>query len=294
MSTNTVRPPDWEVSLAPGVSMVFQVIGPDCFHMGSRRNSYDEEPVHAVHIATPFYLGRYPVTQAEFDVWIHAERPTNGYAFPDEPRRPAENVSWNQAMRFCAWLTEMRPARLPDGYKATLPTEAQWEFACRAGTDTEYHTGDGNAALDAAGWCEANAERTTHPVGEKAANGFGLFDMHGNVWEWCRDAYDADAYRKRVDGSADPEVRADFRRENPARVLRGGSWRDSASGCRSACRRWWWPDARDRDQGFRVCLVPSPGKGASLHRGAVGEGAETERGGTPRRSRKAQGVRSSR
>ena len=134
------------------------------------------------------------------------------------------------------------------------------EYACRAGTDTEYSTGDGEAALREAGWHNTGADATsTKPVGLKVPNALGLYDMHGNVDEWCRDAYDSDAYKKRVDGIADPEIRAeDLGSENPDRVIRGGSWAGSARYCRSAYRCRWTPDYRSWNQGFRVCLVPGP------------------------------------
>jgi sulfatase modifying factor 1 len=140
-----------------------------------------------------------------------------------------------------------------------LPTEAQWEYACRAGTETEYYRGDGEATLAEAGWFDGNAGGVTHPVGELAPNEFGLYDMHGNVDEWCCDAWDEDAYKKRVDGTTDPEVSTeDVSDANPVRVFRGGSRGAIAWICRSAIRSGGRPDVRERYQGFRVCLVPGP------------------------------------
>jgi formylglycine-generating enzyme required for sulfatase activity len=162
-----------------------------------------------------------------------------------------------------------------------LLTEAQWEYACRAGTETEYYTGDGETALAEAGWYSGNSGNGTHLVGEKKENQWGLYDMHGNVWEWCRDAWDGDAYKKREDGVADPEVTAkDPGKETPRRVLRGGSWADRAVWCRSSLR-FRGRAGRFRFYGFRVCLVCSPV--AEPGGGEAGPG-KAEPGGTPRRS----------
>ena len=136
--------------------------------------------------------------------WTREEGIAHQNDFKGHPDHPAENLTWDDAMMFCAWLNETRRAALPEGYVATLPTEAEWEYACRAGTDTEYSTGDGAAALDAAGWFDGNSDGTTRPMGKKAPNLFGLHDTHGNVWEWCWDVWDADAYKARVDGVTDP------------------------------------------------------------------------------------------
>ena len=169
-----------------------------------------------------------------------------------------------------------------------LPTEAQWEHACRAGTETEYHTGDGEAALAEAGWYAGNSGGEPHPVGEKEANRWGLYDLHGNVWEWCRDAWDRDAYKKRPDGVADPEGSPEEAGEQAPvrRVLRGGFWNGRATWCRSSSRNWRWAVVRSPNYGFRVCLVRSPT--AERGSGAAGPG-EAERGGTPQRSRSRTG-----
>ncbi len=219
--------------------------------MGSRGYYHDEEPPHLVRITRDFYLGTYPVTQTQFAAW----RPDHENGFPNQPNHPAERIDWREAREYCRWLAESCAASILAGFIAALPSEAQWEYACRAGTETEYYTGDGEAALAEAGWYDGNSESSTQPVGWLAPNDFGLHDMHGNVWEWCRDAWDAHAYKRRVDGVCDPKTRGD---ENADRVIRRGSWFASPRFCRAACRGWRWPSDRNWLRGFRVCLFSGP------------------------------------
>jgi formylglycine-generating enzyme required for sulfatase activity len=257
MSRQTANQPAFELQLSDRVAMSFQLIPADSFQMGSRGEYADEEPTHTVRITQPFYLGTFPVTQREFEIWTQAATVKHENHFSGKPSHPAENMDWNEATSFCDWLSAEHNDHLPPGFVATLPTEAQWEYACRAGTETEYYTGDGEAALAEAGWFDENSGEQTHPVGELAPNAFGLYDMHGNVDEWCRDVWDDDAYKKRVDGVADPMVRSeDVEEEDPDRVFRGGSWFGSARGCRSAFRFRDRPGDRITFLGFRVCLVP--------------------------------------
>jgi formylglycine-generating enzyme required for sulfatase activity len=198
-------------------------------------------------------------------------------------------------MKYCAWLTQTRGADVEalvgGGGLACLPTEAEWEYACRAGTDTEHYTGDGKAALAEAGWFDEDWDKgSTHPVAIRKPNVFGLFDMHGNVWEWCHDPWDADAYRARLDGIADPGSAERWgawssgldalERDNRARVLRGGSGLGGAGYCRSASRDWFRPDDRDWYDGFRVCLVRGP---AAVSRGARSVGQRGSGAGAGRR-----------
>jgi formylglycine-generating enzyme required for sulfatase activity len=151
-----------------------------------------------------------------------------------------ETVSWNDAVEFCRRLS----AR--DGKTYRLPTEAEWESACRAGTTTAYYTGDGEAALGEAGWYAGNSREKTHPVAQKKPNAWGLYDMHGNVWQWCSDWYgdypQADA--------TDPTGAA----QGSSRVVRGGSWNNLTQSCRAAHRSNDAPDDRRHSIGFRVCL----------------------------------------
>jgi formylglycine-generating enzyme required for sulfatase activity len=168
----------------------------------------------------------------------------NPAGFPGDDR-PVEKVSWDDAMEYCRKLTERERAagRLPEGYGYTLPTEAQWEYACRAGT-----TGDYAGNLDEMGWYVRNSGNQPHPVGQKQANAWGLYDMHGNVWEWC-----SDWYGNYPSGSVtDPKGAA----SGSLRVYRGGSWIGVASGCRSAHRLGNGAGVRNGDLGFRLAFVP--------------------------------------
>jgi len=220
--------------------------------MGSRGEHEYEEPQHLVKIAHPFHLARFSVTQQEFSVFANTTGIEPKFGLPAMPDHPADNVDWRQARDFCEWLNQACRDALPSGHIARLPTEAEWEYACRAGTETEYSSGDGEATLLEVGWFGVDAP---HRVGEKSPNEFGLFDMHGNVWEWCRDAYDKDAYKKRVNGIIKPEVQNGGKgQENLLRVVRGGSFADSAWLCRAASRLRRSPTHRSEFQGFRVGL----------------------------------------
>ena len=163
-----------------------------------------------------------------------------------------ERVSSIDVLNFCRKLTERERAagRLPEGYAYTLPTEAQWEYACRAGT-----TGDYAGDLDSMGWYSSNSGTTTHAVGQKQANAWGLHDMHGNVWEWC-----ADWYGNYPGGSVTDPTGAPW---GVARVFRGGGWAESVGGCRSANRGGSGPAGYIHDLGFRLALAPVVAPGAS-------------------------------
>ena len=259
------RQSDHTVMLPGKVPMFFRRIpligdSPGSFLMGSRGKRADEEPRHRVIIAREFFLGTFVVTQEQ---WRGGARKCAALKERAEPsdesqkgtRRPVDSVDWHEAMTFCEWLTQS--GLLPAGFTACLPSEAQWEYACRAGSETEYYNGDGEAALAEVAWYAENSGSQTHPVDEKAeAHPFGVFGMHGNVWEWCRDAWDKDAYKKRADGAAEPLTSPEA--ENPPRVLRGGSWIFAARFCRSAVRLRYVPVDRFGYVGFRVCLVPGP------------------------------------
>ena len=237
---------------------------PDGFSMGARGYGVSEEPRHLVRMSE-FWLASVLVTQEQFAEF----RANHENHFKGRLLNPAEKVSYDDVAAFCLWAMQqegwqelkrkiLTECSFYDDLTLAIPSEAQWECACRAGTETEYFSGDGEESLKEVGWFgEDWNEGSTHPVAELSGNLFGLYDMHGNVWEWCRDLYDEDAYHSRVDGAFDPEV---IRRngELAGRVLRGGSWGNSAWRCRSAYRDWYWPGSRDRLVGFRLGLFPGP------------------------------------
>jgi formylglycine-generating enzyme required for sulfatase activity len=230
-----------------------------------------ESPQHVVRITRPFWLGRHEVTLGQFRQFAeHAEYKTEaeqdgngGYGlvngqwvqdprfvwngdlgFPRTENDPVVHVSWNDAISFCQWLSK-RDGAIEFG----LPTEAQWEFACRAGTTTPWYEGESNAQLAEYGWFDANSVAQLHPVGQLRPNAFGLYDMHGNVWEWCRDWYAADYYGHSP-------------RDNPTglpnglgRVQRGGDWVYGRECCRSAYRQFGATSDRSISLGFRLAAT---------------------------------------
>ena len=269
------------LELPGGVEIVFCYVPPGSFRMGQRGESDREEPVHDVVITRGFWLGKYPVTQEQFACWREepeyeewfsrwkerikktswneeAERHKND--FKDHPPNPADSVIWWEAVEFANWLWRKEGKEIHERLGAELcprlPTEAEWEHACRAGTETEYYTGDGEEALMDAGCYDGNSGNKTHPVGEKEPNAWGLHDLHGNVWEWCEDGFDAEVYKKRASGCQNPVETNE--NEQAHRVLRGGSWNDAAWLCRAAYRDWFGPGLRNWVDGFRLGLFPGP------------------------------------
>jgi formylglycine-generating enzyme required for sulfatase activity len=230
----------------PELGLELVPIAAGTFTMGSPASEQgrfdDEGPQPRVTLSKGYWLGKTEVTQREWQA-VMGNTPSN---FKGD-NLPVEQVSWTEAMEFCRKLTERERAagRLPEGYAYTLPTEAQWEYACRAGTSGDYA---GN--LDEMGWYGQNSGNKTHPVGQKKANGWGLHDMHGNVWEWC-----ADWYGNYPGGSVtDPKGPV----SGSGRVNRGGGWVYSAQDCRSAVRGRSGPGNRSKNLGFRLALAPSP------------------------------------
>ena len=213
----------------------FALIPAGTFQMGSRNGDSDEQPVHTVNITKAFYLQKTEVTQGQWRA-VMGTSPSHFSACGDTC--PVEEVSWDDIQRFLTALNAMDPGK---GYR--LPTEAEWEYAARAGTTGDY---SGTGVLDEMGWHSGNSGSQTHPVAQKAANAWGLFDMHGNVWEWVNDWYSATYYS--VSPTNDPT--------GPAiasyRVLRGGSWAFSANNARSAARGGGNPNYRGSSLGFRL------------------------------------------
>jgi formylglycine-generating enzyme required for sulfatase activity len=206
--------------------------------MGSKHGREDEKPAHAVLIDS-FLMDRYEVTQALWDKIGKAEALPNPSHFKGVDL-PVEQVTWPQAARFCnarSRFEGLKPCYNEDtaecdfeanGYR--LPTEAEWEYACRAGTTTDYAHGNDLKRLSEFAWLADNAGKKTHPVGQKQPNPWGLFDMHGNVAEWCNDIYDKDYYKSSP--AKNPRGPVDGKEY----VLRGGSWKSAAEALRSAYR----------------------------------------------------------
>jgi formylglycine-generating enzyme required for sulfatase activity len=242
------RPQAGRAWTVPDLDLQMAYIRPGTFTMGSpssEEDRYDDEgPQTRVKLTRGYWLGRTEVTQRQWE----ALRGNNPATFKGADR-PVEQVSWTEAMEFCRKLTEgeRSAGRLPDGYAYTLPTEAQWEYACRAGTTRPY-AGSGN--LDEMGWFRSNSGNTTHPVAQKRSNAWGLYDMHGNVREWClnwNDNYPGGS----ITDPAGPAA-------GSRRVNRGGDWNNSARFCRSTDRGALKPGTRFFYLGFRLALAPSP------------------------------------
>ena len=200
----------------------------------------NEKPAHPVTLTKPFYMGKFSVTQEQYQSVMGS----NPSQFKGN-RNPVEMVSWDDAQAFCKKLSEQTAEMV------RLPTEAEWEFACRAGTRTAYSSGDSESDLARVAWYSANSKSTTHPVGQKEANAFELYDMHGNVWQWCLDFYGEDYYGKSEAENPQGPTQGAWR------LLRGGSWGFTPMYCRSANRIRNLPVNRDGNIGFRVVLVPS-------------------------------------
>jgi len=234
-------------SLGEGVSLEMVVIPGGRFLMGSRAGyAYDDEcPQHSVRVSS-FLLGKYPVTQEQWQAVMGSLPPCRGQG----ARRPVDRVSWNDAREFCAWLSEQT------GRVYRLPGEAEWEYACRARTITPFYCGE-TITTDLANYVGEHVYRSepkgvyrheTTVVGSFPPNAFGLYDMHGNVWEWCADAWHDDYEGAPTDGAAWESGRAAHR------VLRGGCWHDPPGLCRCATRLKQAPTEGEDFFGLRVAF----------------------------------------
>ncbi len=224
----------------PLEGMVFVHIPAGSFVMGSPEDEIDrsseEGPQHRVTLDA-FEMMTVEVTQA---MWQEVMG-TNPSQFTSTTDLPVENVSWDDIQEFLASMNQRYPGC---GYR--LPTEAEWEYACRAGTTTRFYSGNDDSDLSDAGWYSGNSDETTHPVGLKEPSAWDLYDMHGNVWECCNDLYDPGYYLNSPDHN--PQGPASGR----SRVLRGGSCGDSSGHCRAAIRRGSRPSYRCNSFGFRI------------------------------------------
>ena len=239
-------PKEFRLEIDEGVVMDFVLIPAGTFIMGSPPNEtgrgMDEGPRTRVIITRPFYMSRTEVTQLQYEM-VMEDNPSE----EEGGNYPVNSVRWAEAVEFCRRLTERerRARRLREDEEFRLPSEAEWERACRAGTDTRFSFGGVDAELAQHGWYQENSAEKPHVVGLMKPNPWGLFDMHGNVWEWCQDWYEPRYRGGEVKDPSGPET-------GQTKVMRGGSWADHATRCRSAARFSATPEFRSPMVGFRV------------------------------------------
>jgi formylglycine-generating enzyme required for sulfatase activity len=224
----------FEVPLPGGVSMAFVRIPPGTFMMGDA----DENPIHQVTLTRGLWLAVTQTTQAQWQA-VMGKNPSY---FKGDPNLPVENVSWEDSVKFIRAIA----SAAPEGLEFDLPTEAEWEYACRADSTTAWSFGDDESDLGDYAWFDGNSGGKTHPVGTKLPNAWGLYDMHGNVWEWCQDRYGP--YK------ADPVRDPQGPRSGDSRALRGGSWGDDPRSTRSANRSRYGPTIHSSYVGVRPVL----------------------------------------
>ena len=254
---NPVSGKTWIASLKSGVNLEMNWVEPGTFTMGSsvsETGHQDNETQHQVTLSKGFWLGKYEVTQGQYEAVMGNNPNPSAKDKGIGENYPVNNVSYNDALTFCRVLTEKERAegRLSNEYKYTLPTEAQWEYACRAGTTTALYNGDQTEAnLNEVAWygeSGGSANGMVHIVGQKQANSWGFYDMYGNVWEWCLDWYGE--YPN--EAVTDPTGAS----TGSSRIYRGGGWKSALVECCSAMRGGNKLDLRVNDLGFRVALVP--------------------------------------
>jgi formylglycine-generating enzyme required for sulfatase activity len=244
-TANTKADLDKELTLdlGNGVKLELVLVPAGKFMMGSpekEANRDIDETQHEVTISQPFYMGKFLVTQEQYEKVTGVVNPSKYKG----AKNPVEKVTWDDAQNFCKKLSTA------GGKAVRLPTEAQWEYACRAGSTTAYGFGDSDEALAQYAWYSVNSKIATHAVGEKKPNAWGLYDMHGNLWEWCQDLYGDKYYSESP--KVDPQGPA---KGTGAHVLRGGAWYTSTWDCRSAYRYWGWPGWHEPYDGFRVVVA---------------------------------------
>jgi formylglycine-generating enzyme required for sulfatase activity len=256
---------------SPTLGAKFSLIPAGTFMMGSPSGFFSgesgrspDETQHTVTISRPFYMQTTEVTQGQ---WKKVMGSNPSYFNSCGNNCPVENVSWNDVQDF---IRKLNSTEGMDRYG--LPTEAQWEYAARAGTTTRFHTGNGENDLSLAGWYSGNSGSETHPVGQKTPNGWGLYDMHGNVWEWVQDSK-RDYSAGSITDPKGPSL-------GSIRVYRGGSWVNDARNCRSAFRYYENPGALDRHLGFRLLMTVAASDSPSIDKSTSVSGAiETGRDG---------------
>lgn len=227
----------WPKTLRNSIGIEFVLVPAGSFMMGSAAGNSDERPVHRVTISQPFYLGIFEVTQEQWQA-VMGDNPS---LFQGDPRLPVEQVWWTDVQKFIDKLNAME-----GGSKYRLPTEAEWEYAARAGSTTAYSFGDDPQRLPDYAWYKANAGGRTHPVGQLQPNAWGLYDIHGNVWEWVQDWYGTYPDAPATDPHGPPS--------GTHRMRRGCGWNNFASFCRTA-NRYSVPGYRDDFLGFRLVRI---------------------------------------
>lgn len=261
--------------ISPSTGMKFQKIPAREFMMGCSTGDAScdntEKPLHKVKITQPFYIGIYEVSQEEYQK-IMGKNPSGFGRFQEcifwnvictearEQNLPVEGVSWQDAVKFANELSKrdgLEPVydinyqRIEGKKGYRLPTEAEWEYAARAGSTTKYYFGDDADKLGDYAWYSNNSDKKTHPVGQKKPNSFGLYDIHGNVWEMCEDWFD-NSYYKQFENKAAVDPKGP--EEGSYRVDRGGSWNDFQRDVSVSNRGYWLPELRYDDIGFRLFL----------------------------------------
>lgn len=247
LSCHTPPPPaDRQIMLPGNIPMDFVYVAPGSFRMGSPEGEIerhgDENPIRMVHITKGFYLGKFEVTQAQWAT-IMGENPSVFRVFEDAAQHPVDMIAWDDCQSYLEKLNTLGLG------KFRLPTEAEWEYACRAGTETRYYWGTDSTdwQVHEYAWAFSRAEGRSHPVGMKKPNAWGLYDMSGNVWEWCQD------WRTNVYDPADT-LDPKGAETGTKKIYRGGSWFNEPSALRSANRNGHEPDVKGPNAGLRLVL----------------------------------------